>query len=97
MALHQHFESCLDLSLIGSDIESKFAQRLALGIADGARRLGLLGLGAGAEFTKHVERIARGVGAELGSGMIAGAHLPGWAMSGDGVLLILENGVIAHA
>jgi hypothetical protein len=29
--------------------------------------------------------------------MVAGAHLPGRAVSGDGVLLILQDGVVAHA
>src|SRR5882757_9781144 len=97
MALHQHLEPRLDLGLVGADIQTQFAQRLALSIADGARRLGLLGLRAGAEFAKHIERVARRISAEFGAGMIAGAHLPGRAMSRDGVLLILEDRVIAHA
>ena len=92
MALHQHLEARLDLGLVGADFEAELIQRLALGVAHGARRLGLLGLRRrAAELAEHVERIARGVGAELGPGMIAGAHLPGRAMAGDGVLLVLQT------
>jgi hypothetical protein len=97
VALHQHLELRLDLGLVGADLQAKLVQGLALGVAHDARRLGLFGLGPRAELAEHVERIARGVGAKLGAGMIAGSHLPGRAMPGDRVLLVFQHGVVAHA
>src|SRR5262245_43670863 len=77
-------------------------QRLALDVAHGARRLRLLLLlrapaTGTAEFAEHTERILRAVSGVRARRAIAGPHLPGRAMAGDRILLVLRHGVVAHA
>jgi hypothetical protein len=98
------FTKSFDLDAVGAVLQAEFMQRLALGIANGTGlRLDPLGLrppirAAAAQLAKHIERVARTLWAEIGPPRaIAGPHLPGWTMAGDGVLLIFRNGILAHA
>ena len=46
---------------------------------------------------EHLEGILRAVGGVRTGRSVAGAHLPGRAMSSDGVLLILGDVIVGHA
>src|SRR6185437_9485277 len=81
-------------------------KRLALGVADETLfRLGRIGSRprAAAELAEHAERIAgvihAGVGAALGLAVDRTVHadLPGRPMSGQRILLVLRNRIVAHA
>src|SRR5690242_3717188 len=107
VALHQLLEARLDLGALGVGLEPERMQRLALGIAHRAplRLLPSIGLARpSAQLAEHAERIVGALVVEEPAGARpAGAlaahhaHLPGRPMTGDGVLLVARDRVLAHA
>src|SRR6185437_11919848 len=96
VTFHQFLEPRLNLLRRSAHLEPERAERLALGIADRTLLLALLLLIAQA-FAKQPERIGAGA-AQIGPRpALAGAHLPGRAMTGERVLLIGQHGVVFHA
>src|SRR5580700_8695362 len=105
MALHQDLELGLDVGRAGVGFKSEGIEGLALGVAHRpAFRGGPLALGPPrprAQVAEHPERIGRAALAEPARVAVRLAavhpHLPGGAMAGDGLLLILGDRVVAHA
>src|SRR6202140_2738763 len=109
--LHQRLVFRLDDLERCVGAEPHHLQRLALGVEYfPGFDLGLAGgpawtrppAAAAVEFAEHAERIGRalqvGLGAALGPlGAGIGAHLPGWTMAGQRILLVTRNRVRIHA
>src|ERR1700690_2922711 len=97
--LHQFLEAHLHLVRGGADVEPEPIERLAFGVAD--RRGGLRArlLLAAQAFAEQAERIAAAAdAAKIRPRMrLAGSHLPGRAVAGNGVLLIGHHRGVVHA